>query len=339
MTASVPTRVSAGLVFLLAYGCGGSSPGGPFAPVPAHLVPAGTVIIVASAEDGRPVAGAAVSVGGRGYQTDSLGTMALTEPANLLSSVDVSAAGFLDRNTFLRRDDLRLTLWPRASALGLNEHITAELVYTSATLTCATSGVGSRSLVRVAPAVREFAVVLAPEYRQYENTVEAIRRAAAIASGLTDGRIRFGYSEDSQAAHRVDVRVDPGGAFPGAAAGVVTLVDSELNIVSARISFREAREFERNLPGYLFDFRRTTFLPMIAHELGHVVGLRHSPAPGLMSCSSAPTLWSYFHDHLDFAPLEKQVAHLIYQRRTGNAFPDREKSVALLAAREIGPVF
>ena len=316
--------VSAGVALSLHHACGGDArptASTPTVPSPDH--PAGTVVAVVSGETRRPVPGASVTVAGRKYTTDTAGEVRLAEPVWRSALVDILASGFLDRQTTMGSGPpTRFSLWPKASATGLDEHTTAELVYTSGASCCPAARLGTLPLRRVSPTIRSFAVVLDPRYRANGDVMAAILEGASLAGAASGGRVVFAPA-DTSAGPRIDLTSGPDPLNrPNVAAFADLQLDGQGYVVGGRVVFV--------VEDYLTSGRhQRTMATIVAHELGHMLGLGHSSAPGVMSVlDGTATNYAFFYANGDFSPAEKLALDIMYERRAGNRFPDNDRQAA-----------
>jgi hypothetical protein len=268
----------------LAAGCGAESP--------AAATLSRTLTIV-SGETGQPVAGAAVTIGGVTWRADDAGRVPL--PAGAAAAVDVVAEGFLSRQTRLGPE--RLTLWPIGP--GHDAEYVRAIIYRS-------SEAGRSALAGPEQPLQRLAsgrAVLVPsrEIARDAEAVAALREAAAILNGAT-GAATFQVGGSGGGATVIALDLDPSlrwiaAAYRDVAGGA---------IVGARIAF-----------GSLANARR---VKIVAHELGHVLGLQHS-------ASRADLM--YFEAREDgpstFTAAERLTIRLLLQRVPGNRYPDNDR--------------
>jgi hypothetical protein len=308
--------------------CGGGGPAAPTRAVPSTPA-AATALVVVSGETGDPIAGAAVTVDGRGHTSDAAGEVRLEQPARPGVMVDVVAAGFLDRQTTLRTGTSRLSLWPRRSATGLDEHTTAELVYTPATQCCPAETVAAAALRRVHPTIANFTVVLDARYRGDDEVRAAFQEAVSLAGAASGARVVFTLA-DSGPGPRIDVTAGPDPLNrPNTAAVAERQFDAQGYITGGRILFVAEAFLTGDRPHW-------QLVTIAAHELGHFLGLGHSSTPGVMSVvGGRGTNYAFFAAHRDFSPAEKLVVELMYDRRSGTRFPDNDRLAAATSAEGI----
>jgi len=74
---------------------------------------------------------------------------------------------------------------------------------------------------------------------------------------------------------------------------------------------------------------------IVAHELGHCLGLQHHEEPvGMMTTFRGHGEWEEFLDATErVAPPEIALLRLAYLRHPGNLFPDSDDSVVFSSAR------
>ena len=305
--------------------CGGGGPAAPTRAVPATPA-APTTLVVVSGETGQPIAGAAVTVDGRGHASDAAGEVRLGEPARPGAMVDVVAPGFFDRQTILRVGTSRMSLWPRQSLTGLDEHTTAELVYTPGAQCCPAETVAAAPLRRVHPTIANFTVVLPARYRGNDAVHAAFQEAVSLAGAASAARVVFTLG-DAGTGPRIDVAAGPDPLNrPNTAAVAERTFDPQGYITGGRILF----VVEAYLAGERPHWQLAT---IVAHELGHFLGLGHSTTPGLMSVvAGRGNNYAYFAAHRDFSPAEKLVLDLMYDRRSGTRFPDNDRTAAATSA-------
>jgi hypothetical protein len=308
---------------LLAAFCPACSRGGsPSAPSPGAIpaapaaITAGTVLSLTSGETGAPVAGAAVSVGGSVYAADARGEVTLRMATGPGALVDIAGVDYLDRQTLLRSSDsTHYTLWPRQSPTGLDEAYTRMLVYTADS-----TAPGGAPLQRLRLGTTQVVVVPSPALRA-DPEAERVLNAAFDELGRAAGDL-VAYHEASVAPIQgvaVETRVEPGNSVCTETAttrvrGATTVFLNDGEIERAEIVFC-ATEDARDLVA-------------VTHELGHTLGLRHSPDPEeLMAAVVHP------RQTTSFSPRERLTIHLLMQRRGGTRFPDNDRQTQGLARR------
>jgi len=308
---------------LAAAACGGggsrgpgpvtSDPGyyPPEAPPPAPLV-AGAVLTFLSGETGEAVAGAAVGVGGRPYTSDGEGRITLTEDVETGALLEVTAPGFLTRQTLLRApDERRFTLWPGRSPTGLDEAYTAVLVYTDSAL--ADAPAAAAPLSRLAPATRAVTVAPSAPLRSDPEALRAHEEAVSVLNDAAAGSVVYSLGSAGPGVF-FETRVD------GADKGCVGRIRA----------FTRLQERGREIVGgeVVFCSPDVARSVTVLHELGHTFGLQHSPDP-------AEVMYTFFvaGRGASFSPRELLAMSLMTQRRAGNRFPDRDLESAAAATR------
>lgn len=286
----------------LAVGCGGRSESllGPQAV--AELEEAGatlagtTVLSLVSGETGAPVTGAVVRANGGTFLSDAEGRVTLGGVATG-TALDVSAEAFLPRETSVPADG-RLAMWP--------DHAGFEALFTQE------SAYWTGKLIRPdGPLV----VVPSPSLTADPEALAVVREAAATASAATAGRIPISVMEREGAPGSV-IRLSVNAADPFFAENPQTVAVARFFHVAGtaqggEIVFRTA-EHARSVA-------------VVAHELGHHLGLGHTTLPGMMTAFVDP-------ERRDFSEAEKLVLRLGFLRRPFNAFPDSDRGLSTATA-------
>lgn len=291
-------------VALLSLSCGDGSPTTPTSRL--HRSSGwrvGTVVTVVSGETEEPLAGARVAVAGTPYTTDEEGQLAVREWVREGAEVDVEAPDCLSRQTRVRDGETRVTLWPDHA--GLPAEYTRKLVYTASTVHDSTSLV---PLDRLPPRVHSLSLAPSVGLEADPRSLAAHRQAADHFNAAVGGRTVFsvGQGADLTVPTRIDTD-DPSCEGRHGRLLARTWV-SEHEVTRAEIVF--CSEVPTRAPA------------AIAHELGHIFGLAHSPDPR--------EIMHPFHGASDasgFSPREALVMRLLHLRRGGNTWPDNDRTV------------
>jgi hypothetical protein len=290
-----------------------------------------------------PVGGATVTVGTATYTTTEVGQITLHEAATAGTRLTVLAASFFDRQTLVRSAGAaRFTLWPQTTNAGLDAPWTQELAYTYGARCCpaTATNLGQAPLRRIRSGTTVELVIAGSLQREVVR--QSAHAAADLVNVANEGRVVFQYAAAATTGLKLEVQLAPNVCGPGAVACMAVDTDSAGYITGGRLVFPAEPTEESDYATYLT--RRYSggelgyFTSIIAHELGHAVGLQHCLGPdrlGMMSLNAdgAYHYW-YYPTYHDFAPEEKRVLKLIYQRPAGNRFPDDETSVRATAAPE-----
>jgi len=289
---------------LVSCGGGGGSPATPVLPTPPPSGwPAGTVLSLVSGETGAPIAGAQVIVAGLPpHVADAAGQATMQTTAAEGATVDVEAAGFLTRQTLVRHSLTRLTLWPDHARLPGS--YTKALVYTSSAVGDSTSRV---PLERLPPHVRTLALEPSDQLKADPQTMAAHRQAVDYFNAAVQGQVVF--------------------AVGGAADLIVpTRIDATYSSCEGRadrlLALTWVSRHEVSRAEIVFCSEKPTHLPTpIAHELGHVFGLRHSADGSDVMCR-------YYDSGAEhgFTDRETLAMSLLLLRRGGNAWPDNDRT-------------
>jgi hypothetical protein len=274
----------------------------------------GTVVTVVSAGDGAPVAGARLSVAGAPYVTDEAGRATMLTAVAEGATVDVVGDAILARQTTARAGLTRIDVWPDDAELPGN--YTQCLVYSELT---ADDSMQVVPLERLPPRVRR--VVLAPsdDIKGQPRALAALRDASDKFNVANGGRVVFAL--DGAGDLTVPVRISPHdtACFDDRARVFARTWLQDHEVTRAEIVFCSDAMLEFPSP--------------IAHEIGHIYGLRHSlDYHDLM----APRSSSYFLRQfgarntwmLSFGEREAAVMALIATRRGGNVWPDNDRAAA-----------
>lgn len=295
-----------------ALACGGDSPSSPGSAQPTPRPSGwatGTTLSVVSGETDAPVAGARVSIAGIPQLTDAGGRTTLASAAAEGTTVDVEAAGFLTRQTLARNAVTRLTLWPDDPRLP--GRYTQKLVYTASTIEDEATLV---PLERLPPRVRTVALEPSDEIRADERALLAHRQGCDYFNVAAQGRTVFsvGGTADLTVATRIDPAYEACEGRSGRLLARTWL--SGYEVTRAEIVFCGAAPSRLASP--------------IAHELGHIFGLAHSP-------DRRDLMFPFYRasDEHGFSERESLTMSLVHLRRGGNTWPDNDRTAATSARR------
>ena len=247
-----------------------------------------TTLTFTSTVTGNPVAGARVVVAGAAYTTGDDGTITLSPPAAAAATMDVFAAGYLDRVTVVG-SAATVTLWQVPP--GADANFVRQLAYNR----------GGTPEVLWRPTAAAIYLQLTGELASDPLVRAAHVQAAAMASALTEGR----------------VRIELGNSVAGAGLFTILLNASNPGTVTTYLT-QSGGTIQRGRIEYTTTAAART-VRIIAHELGHVLGFGHAPS-GLM-CPSACGVDA-------FGPWERDVFVSMWQRPPGTAPPDNDRVVA-----------
>ncbi len=295
--------------------CGGSDR--PTAPSPVTVAtPPPAQVTVADGATGVPVTGATVTHQGQAFVTDARGVATLATASALGTPVDVTAQGFLDRKTTASASTV--FLWPKVLSSTAGEAFTARLAYTS---TVAGAIAGDAPLRRIVSGFSTVYVYLPPEIR-----TEDIRRTAEAAvvavNAATQGSPAYQLVLEKPAGTQVvfEIGIDgtPATCDNAIAFFRTTLVSSSNSseLFGGLVNFCEAR-WARDLS-------------VMAHELGHSLGLYHSDR-------TFDLMYPFTNREPQFSGEERLLINLTRLRRGGNRFPDTDRDrVASASSRAEG---
>lgn len=303
--------------------CGGGGGGGGAASSSASPQPpglgAGTRLTFISGETDQPVAGAAVTVAGKAYTTDSAGQIALADPVPLNATLDVTSLDFLDRRTLVRSaTETRFTLWPKRSPTGLDEDYTIRMVYDDAT--CFTPAKPDAVMVRLAAPTTRVYVEMSPEIANDPGAGRfdlparvAHEKGVAVLNAALHGGVTYVLTTQAppnEVVMKVRV-VGVSSSCPGGASFDPTPAGNFWTIGGGTVNYCE------------IESARQAFI--VAHELGHSFGLGHSNDPNDImvggDCLGQSTRL------LDsFSAKESLLMALMLQRSPGQRFPDDDRT-------------
>jgi len=172
---AILSRPATVMLIIAAVACGGSptAPGQPGSKQP----PAGqTTFTIVDGWSRQPVAGASVTANGTQALTDAAGQVRFPTPQSSCVTIDVKAAGFLDRRTCGSSSAVQITLWPIANAD--EGDVTHKWIFYNDRIESGFWSVPIR-------------IALGPELAARADVVNAWSAAADTISQVSQGRIRF----------------------------------------------------------------------------------------------------------------------------------------------------
>jgi hypothetical protein len=266
-------------------------------------------VTVANGETDQGVSGAQVTISGRPFTSDGAGAFAAPEPVLPDAPVEITANGFMKRET-LTRTDTRFTLWPDRS--GFSSSFTQELVYHPGFVQD-----GKLSRPRAGVFISFSAEVDA-------DAQAAMREAAALLTAASEGRIPFSVGPAPPGSPSILVKIDGSHSFfaqnPGAiAVAIVQIQGNFLGGPDGQLIFKDAGA--------------SRLKTLAAHELGHHYGLGHPTSQGAVM---NPVIDS---GRSDYTSSEKLAIKMMALRRPGNAFPDNDRAVVAASGERRTAVF
>ena len=301
-----------GMVLLvpLLYGCGDGSTTGPTTvrrdlaeAATAFGIVAGSTLAIVSGETGQPVPGARVVLAGREHFADALGFVPVAELVPNGATVDVEAAGFLERRTLVRRgEQTTFELWPDASPTRMDADYVRALVYESASLEGAG---GLEPLDRPALDNPRVAIVPTEAIASDPLAMEVLRAAAGEITDAVGGAIVYSV-----------------GALPSAVPVTLEVDPQNEQIVSENLrAFARCWRTRLVIERCEIVFRSVDVVrsDTTLHELGHTFGLNHSV--DRREIMGVRRLNAPRH----FSPREALVMRMMLKRFPGNLFPDNDR--------------
>ena len=276
------------LALLLSAGCGNSVTGPSDVPGATPGWPSNQFLEIIGGDTGQYVE-AFIFVNGAPYTG---------EPQAAGVPVDITAPGYLHRETLVRAGETTFVLWPDSPALPAA--YTAALVYTG------TRGQGLEPMLRVS----EHTVRVTPS-AALRNDPVAMEAILSALQRINEAAPSITYQLGNSGPVTLDVNPrDPD--CVGLTGGLTYWTLSGHTIVNSRIVFCSVET--------------SRIASVVAHELGHSLGLRHSISPGDLMASP--------HDRNvgSFSQSEKLTLALMYQRRPGNIFPDNDRATGISAS-------
>lgn len=314
----VRRRKTAFLVLLhsgLLAACGGGQSTAPTSPTVVTPTGVPTSLSIVSAETGVGISGAAAVIGGQSGRSDAQGLVAVPGGAGPGVFVDLIAPGFIDRQTNLRAgaSAARLSLWPRTSPTGLDENLTAFLVYTS---TAEGSPIGALPMRRHRPGTTLVSMVLSEGLLADPGALANHLFAADVLTAAVAGKVAYRVTPQAVAGSTiVNISYEPENAGCGDRTRAFTTIRlSGGEITSGTIVY------------CVPDSPRS---PTVIHELGHTFGLLHSP-------NRTDLMYSTFvSDRSDVLTARETLAmRLMLERSGGTRFPDNDRDTSGVTSLE-----
>lgn len=290
----------------VAVGCGGS-PGptataSPSAPPP-PVFPRGSVLSAVSGYDGAPVAGADVRIGTSSFRSDTGGRVILPDGATPGVPLEITAEDFLPRRTRLSRaEDLAAVLWPaQVRRIGLDEEMTRLLLHEWLDVRGPIN-----PMRRIVPGTNEIRLwpdaTLQADPRAMTALATAVERLAAT--------VELPFTV---------VDREPAGGF------VIVIRQGTLQTPCISCAYtRTGRTSSEVIGGEIYIGSAGMLHPGVwIHEVGHILGLNHSPRRGLDVMGQAPPI-----QPADFSELELVTVRMMLRRPPGKLFPDDDSEVA-----------
>lgn len=271
--------------------------------LPTADFPSGTTLrIVSGGGNEIPVVGAEVIVGGENLISDADGTVTLLRDANDGATVDITADGYLARQTLLRRQTgPRLSLWPTTGPSGMTENFIFDVVYHLSL------GGESSHMMRIQPGTDIAYVMPTEQIRRDPRAMATLADAIDELNDVAMGEIVFTVSSNPPAGSVVfELIIDP-------------------NILGERVAGQAHREFLGwNIVGgtITFDSLETARTSATHHELGHMMGLGHSD-------SRADVMFPFLHRRVEtFSGRERIAMRIILDRPAATRQPDNDRNVS-----------
>jgi len=269
--------------------------------VPASDFPSGSSLRVVSGETGAPVVGAEVRIGGTMLTSDADGRVTLTSNFSTGALVDITADGFLVRQTLLRNGfEPIFRLIPTESPTGITPDFITEVMYHDSTA-------ATRAMIRIQPGTAMAYVAPTEQIRNDPRAMETIRNAVATINTILRGEVVF------------EVTASP----PEGAVVFGLLIDP--NELGGTVIGQARRDFSGwNIVGgtVIYDSIETVRTSATDHELGHMLGLGHS-------ASIADVMFPFQRRNVEtYAPRERLGIRLIMSRPAFNREPDNDRHVS-----------
>ncbi len=292
--------LSSGALALVA--CGGGSPSEPDSQ--ARLASALPLEFVSGLDHEARIRGLAVSVDGDPYTTDANGQVSASSLYNGCAIATHGAVQYWDRQATWAQGTSLFPLWPITSEFSDSYYrtITYERPW-SPSITCLTR-----------PNAGHFTVSASAEIKASQPVMDWIGEGLDEASRVTQlaGQpVTFSWVDSGG---DLTFEVNPRDPDMVGNVGLNHLRLSGATITGGRIVFDSLTHAATNVS---------------IHEIGHFLGLCHSPdRRDIMNVTGRD-----YHTQCVFGPGEEKALRMIYQRRPGNRYPDSDPAAARSGGR------